>query len=241
MDTATAIQAYRATRPKRYATCGTTGCTNRVSGIAWRCEKCRTRKRRFGTPEGKAIPRREIGPPRNAARAYLNGPAADHPRIAAALSWANRWLLSGQPQGDHWQGMGSEQAVSAFLHRLERGGIAAADVLATFIALAYVRRYRPGIVKGDRHWQFSVVRAVLNLLPWPQIGHSARAGGSATAIVFMPRPRVIDAAWQQIPPEVLVLADDVAAVIREHEERLALAPAINDPTPLPAATTTPTT
>jgi hypothetical protein len=183
-----------------------------------------------------------ITAPRKAALAYLSGPAADHPRIAAALSWASRWLLSGEAQSDHWQGLGSEQAVRALLHRLERGGITGADVIAVLAALAYLRRYHPGLIRGDRHWRFSVVRAVMNLMPWPTIGHRATAGGTdGRPIHFCPRPRVIDAAWQQLPPEVLVLADDVAAVIREHEERLALAPDINDPTPLPAATTIPKT
>lgn len=235
MDTCTAIRAYRATRPKRYATCITPGCQSRVSGFGNLCEKCRTRKRRFGMAEATAVGWGNINPPRKAALQYLTSLAAEHPRIHAALSWANRWLLSGEPQGDNWQGMSPEQVVKAFLHRLERHDITAADITATLAALQFVRRYVPGIVRGDRHFRFSVVRAVFNQVPWPIIGHRAIAGGTSKPQRFCyPRPRVIETAWRQIPPEVLVLAEDIATVLREHEEHLAVDPAINSKEPLPA-------
>lgn len=233
-----AARAYRNARYPKGGPCRTRGCRGVIAGFDGCCNACRLRKRRYGQVDGAAIRFAETAPPRKAALAYLSVPGvAGHERIAAGLRWCSQWLLSGEPQGDNWESMSPAQTIKHFLWRLEGDGVSDADVLAAIVALSFVRRYRPGIIKGDRHWQFSVVRAILHTRPWPTIGYRALAGGGGLRRVAFdnPRPNVIAAAWAAIPAGVLVLADDIAAVLRDHEERLWLSPEIYSSAPLPGA------
>lgn len=206
--------------------CGVPGCASPARPLRNYCVSHANRFIRYGHPEGGPIPKRLTGPVARAVLVYLQTPEArDHPAIRDGLNWCVRWLLSGEYCGENWQGMSPKQVVSSFLFRLERAGVTAEEVLSAIVAVAYVRMFIPGRIKSDAHARFCIVRAVFNLRPWPTLGQVSQSGSGTTRTsrLSYPRPRAIECAYGQVPPQLLVLAEKIASVIRKYEERLAFA------------------
>jgi hypothetical protein len=192
--------------------CEVSWCKELTHGLSKHCATHRSRRRSTGDPQGSTLRRTHVRSHANKAKTYLLANRG-HKAIEAGLGWASSWLTWGHSYSSSWQGLSPTHQARQYLHRLRGEGIHEADVLATIIAVIFIRQYEPGAIRSDAHFRFQTIAQVLGLASWPSEG----GNGKTRKRYFRPTPKAVEVLWQSIPSPILVLAHSIATKIEEEQ------------------------
>ncbi len=196
----------------QFRRCAAHSCGTDTTGLSSYCRKHREAKRRTGDASGNTVSRSLVGKIRTQANTYLLANRA-HPAIEEGLSWAYRWVQSGQSFGTSWRGLQPRQAAKQFLSRLRDAEIHEADVLGVIAAMMFIREHLTKHIVSDVHFRHQTIVHILGLSPWP----SESSSDGARVRHFRPMPQAVDVLWSQIPAPILRLGYQIADKIYEDD------------------------